>query len=82
MGGSECKGGEMVACDEVVGLRMLMLMLMRRRQAADTAGEREGGRRISARSRAEESMVKEKVIATDRYSVAAAGAGAVQAQCS
>jgi hypothetical protein len=61
---------------------MLMLMLMRRRQAADTAGEREGVRRISARSSAEESMGKEKVIVTDRYRVAAAGAGVVQAHCS
>ena len=78
MGGCERGGEEMDACDEVVGLRMLM----RRRQAADTAGEREGGRRISARSRAEESMGKEKVIATDRYRVAAAGAGVIQAQCS
>ena len=68
----------MAAWKEVVGSQMLMLM--RRRQAADTAGEREGGpgRRISASSRAEESRGKEKVIATDRYSVAAAVASAVQ----
>ena len=42
LGGSECNVEEMTARDEVVGLHMLMLMLMRRRQAAETAGEREG----------------------------------------